>query len=76
MLGVAYYAWDKDVAAAEAEIRQAIELSLQSKWTYYHLRDIYRQEGRTDEAKAMYEQTLEADPQFAAAQEKLQALVN
>ncbi|MBC7251541.1 MAG: tetratricopeptide repeat protein [Anaerolineae bacterium] len=76
LLGVAYYARDKDVAAAEAEIRQAIELSPQNKWTYYHLGEIYRQEGRTDEARAMYEQALEIDPQFAAAQEKLQTLIN
>ena len=76
LLGVAYYTRDKDVTRAEAEIRQAIELSPENKWAYYYLGEIYRQEGRLDEARATYEQALELDPQFEAAQKRLQALVS
>ncbi|MCR4408480.1 MAG: tetratricopeptide repeat protein [Anaerolineae bacterium] len=76
LLGVAYYTRDKDVAMAETEIRRAIELSPQNKWAYYHLGEIYRQEGRMDEARAMYEQALEIDPQFEAAKGRLEALSN
>jgi len=76
LLGLAYYTRDKDVTMAEAEIRQAMELSPKNKWAYYHLGEIYRQEGRTDEARAMYERALEIDPQFEAAQKRLQALVD
>ena len=69
-----YYARDKDVAMAEAEIRQALELSPQNKWAYVHLGGIYRQEGWIEEAAAMYQQALEIDPEFEAAQRELQAL--
>ena len=76
LLGVAYYTRDKDVAMAEAEIRQAIELSPQNQWAYYYLGEVYRQAGRTAEARAMYERALEIDPQFEAAQKRLQALTD
>ena len=73
---MAYYARDKDAVAAETEIRQAIELASQNKWGYYHLGEIYRQEGRVDEARAMYERALEINPQFAAARERLKSLTS
>jgi tetratricopeptide (TPR) repeat protein len=76
LLGVAYYTRDKDVAMAEAEIRQAIELSPQNQWAYYYLGEVYRQAGRTAEARAMYERALEIDPQLEAAQKRLQALTD
>jgi Tfp pilus assembly protein PilF len=74
MLGVAYYIRYKDVAMAEAEIRQGLELSPENEWAYLHLGDIYRQAGRTDEAAAMYERALEIAPKSEAARERLQAL--
>lgn len=73
-LGLAYYARDKDAAAAEAEIRQAIVISPKNKWAYYHLGEIYRQEGRVAEARVMYEKALEIDPRFEAARKQLENL--
>jgi tetratricopeptide (TPR) repeat protein len=74
LLGVAYYTRYKDAAMAEAEIRRAIELFPQNQWAYYHLGEIYWQEGRTDEAVAMYERALQIAPDFEAAQNRLAAL--
>jgi len=74
LLGVAYYTRDKDVTMAEAEIRQALELSPQNKWAYVHLGDIYRQEGRMDEAAVMYKRALEIDPEFEAARQRWQTV--
>jgi tetratricopeptide (TPR) repeat protein len=74
LLGLAYYDRDKDATVAEAEILRALEMSPQSKWAYYHLGEIYRQEGRADEAAAMYQQALEIDPDFEAARKRLAAL--
>jgi len=71
---VAYYIRYKDAAMAEAEIRQALELEPQSKWAYYHLGEIYRQEGRTDETRAMYEQALQIAPGFEPASKWLGAM--
>jgi len=73
-LGVAYYALDGDVAAAEAEIRQALALGTHGQWAYYQLGEIYRQEGKTIEAIAMYERALEIDPSLEVAQKRLQSL--
>jgi len=73
-LGVAYYAWDRDAIAAEAELRQALTLSPRNKWAYYHLGEIYRQEGRMNDARAMYEKALEIDPEFGVARRQLEKL--
>jgi Tfp pilus assembly protein PilF len=43
---------------AEAELLKALELISQAKWAYYHLGEIYQQEGRADEATVMHEQAL------------------
>ena len=72
--GIATYERDEDAVAAEAEILKAVELAPQSKWVRYYLGDIYRKEGRTNEAAAMYEQALAIDPDFEAAQKRLAAL--
>jgi tetratricopeptide (TPR) repeat protein len=74
LLGVAYYAQYGDAVVAEAEIREALELSPREKWAYVRLGDIHRQEGRIGEAAAAYERALEIDPNFEAAQRRLQAL--
>jgi len=74
LLGVAYYIRYKDAAMAEAEIQQAMELSPQNYWVYYHLGEIYCQEGQVDKAAVMYERALEIDPEFEAARQRLQAL--
>jgi tetratricopeptide (TPR) repeat protein len=68
LLGLALYEQNKDVSAAEAALLKAIELAPQSKWAYYHLGEIYRQEGIKDKAVAMYKQALGLDPGFEAAQ--------
>jgi tetratricopeptide (TPR) repeat protein len=73
-LGFAYYLWDGDAVKAEAEIRQAIVLSPRNKWAYYYLGEVYRQEGRVNEARAMYEKALEIDPNFEAARRQLEKL--
>lgn len=74
LLGISVYERDKDAAAAEAEFSKALELAPGNKWAYYHLGEIYRQEGRTDEAAAMYGQALAIDPEFEATQKRLEAL--
>jgi len=51
-----------------------LELAPQSKWVYYHLGEVYRQEGRTGKAATMYEQALEIDPDFETAQKRLATL--
>ena len=73
-LGLAIYERDQDASLAEAELLKAAELAPQNKWVYYHLGEIYRREGRTDEAKAMYEQALGIAPDFEAAHKRLMML--
>jgi tetratricopeptide (TPR) repeat protein len=74
LLGLAYYATYEDFGRAEMEIKRAIELAPDYKWAYKHLGDIYRQEGHTSKAGAMYEQALEIDPEFESAMVELNAL--
>jgi len=74
LLGVACYAHYKDLAMAEAEIQRALELSPQNKRAYVHLGDIYRQEGRTNEAAKMYGRALDIDPEFELAHQQLLSL--
>jgi len=74
LLGLAIYEQDKDASAAEAELFRALELAPQDRWVYYHLGEIYRQEGRTGEATAMYKQALEIAPDFEEAQKRLATL--
>jgi tetratricopeptide (TPR) repeat protein len=74
LLGTACYIRYRDAEMAEAEIRRAMELSPQNKWTYYHLGDIYRHEGRAEDAAAMYERALDIDPGFALARKQLRAV--
>jgi tetratricopeptide (TPR) repeat protein len=74
LLGIAIYERDKDATKAETELLKALELAPQNKWVRYYLGEIYRQEGRVDEAEAMYEQALEIAPDFEAARKGLQAL--
>jgi tetratricopeptide (TPR) repeat protein len=74
LLGVAYYDQYRDMKKAEAEIGRALELNPQAKWAYYHLGEIYRQEGRLDRAKKMYSRALVVAPGFDAAESRLAAL--
>jgi tetratricopeptide (TPR) repeat protein len=73
-LGVAYYIRDRDVTGAEAELRQALLLQPENQWAWYHLGEIYRQEGRVEEAIRMYTQALEIAPDFEIALERLKLL--
>jgi len=74
LLGIALYKYDNDVANAEIYLKRAWEIAPDSSAPPYHLGEIYRQEGRTHEAIAMYEKALDADPAFAAARERLETL--
>lgn len=73
-LGQAYYRRDGDAAAAEAELKRAIALTADNKWMYVILGDVYRLEGRTEEARAEYEQAVEIDPEFVEAHARLRSL--
>jgi tetratricopeptide (TPR) repeat protein len=74
MVGLTIYEQKRNASAAEAELLRAQELAPQNKWVYYHLGEIYRQEGRVTEAETMYRQALEIDPAFESALKRLQAL--
>jgi len=73
-LALAYYERDADAQIAEQTLLQAQALAPDNKWPCYYLGEIYRLEGRTDDAAAMYRQALQIDPDFEAAQERLTAL--
>lgn len=73
-LGLAYYIRYGDAGKAEAEIRKALALKPQNPWAYYHLGEIYRQEARIDEARAMYERAVEISPGFENALQRLRLL--
>ncbi len=75
-LGYAYYERNGDVAAAEAELNQALALAPQNKWMYVILGDVYRLEGRTEEARTEYEQALDLDPDFREVHIRIQAMDN
>jgi tetratricopeptide (TPR) repeat protein len=70
-LGTVLYEQDGDADAAQRALATAMELEPQSKWAPYHLGEIYRQEGRIDDAAAMYERALEIDPSFDDARQRL-----
>jgi len=74
LLGVSIYNQHGDITAAEAELLRALELDSQNQWAHYYLGEVYRREGRMDEAAARYQQALTIDPDFEAAQKKLGAL--
>jgi tetratricopeptide (TPR) repeat protein len=74
LLGTALYAHSGDRTEAEAHLQQALELAPQNKWTFYHLGEIYRQEGLAKEAQVMYERALALDPGFSAAAGQLATL--
>jgi len=74
LLGIALYKYDNDVVNAESYLRKAGEIAPGSPAPAYHLGEIYRQEGRIDDARAMYEKALTADPDFTAAQKGIELL--
>ena len=74
LLGLTLYEANQDLPAAEAELRQAIQLDPTNRWAYYHLAELYRQAGLTDQARATYEQALQLAPDFTAARQRLQDL--
>ncbi len=74
LYGRTYYTLHLDVNAAETEILYALEIDPQNKWGYFHLGEIYRQEGEIDKAIDMYKQALELDPNFERVREILQNL--
>ena len=74
LLGVGQYYGHGDLVNAEAEIRRALELAPENEWAYYHLGEMYRLEGRADDARRMFEQALDINPEFGTAQKRLQLL--
>jgi tetratricopeptide (TPR) repeat protein len=74
LLGITVFERNKDAGWAEAELLRGLELAPQNKWAYYHLGEIYRQDGLRDEARAMYERAISLDPEFEVALEQLATL--
>jgi len=72
LLGVGRYLVYGDLAMAESDIRRALELAPENEWAYYHLGEIYRLEGRVDDARMMFRQALDINQEFKAARRGLQ----
>jgi tetratricopeptide (TPR) repeat protein len=72
--GQLYYRLHKDGIVAEEEILRAVQLAPSDKWLYYLLGDLYEEEGRLADAKAMFEHALHIDPGFEGAQKRLERL--
>jgi tetratricopeptide (TPR) repeat protein len=73
-LGVALYARDRDIARAEAELFVARDLQPTNHVVYYHLGEIYLQEGHVADARFYYLQSLTLEPEFEPAQRRLTQL--
>lgn len=73
-LGQLHYTRDQEPALAEAEMLEGLALAPGDKWLHYVLGDLYRELGKTGEAKTMYEQALAIDPEFGEAQKRLAEL--
>ena len=73
-LGEGYYTHEQDAAKAEVELLRAVELAPDAKWFRVMLGDLYRQEGQSARARLEYRQALEIDPDFQAAQKRLEAM--
>jgi tetratricopeptide (TPR) repeat protein len=73
-LGYAYYQRDRDVTAAEAELKTALSLAPSDKWLYIVLGDIYLRDGHKEQARVEYHQALEIDPSFSGALARLKAM--
>jgi tetratricopeptide (TPR) repeat protein len=73
-LGMSLYDTAHDASGAEAELLTALQLARHNKRFYYQLGELYRWEGRVDEAATMYEQALIIDPEYKAARKGLEAL--
>ncbi len=59
---------------AEAHCRIAVELDAEDASATFHLAEVLYQLGNTDEAKQLFVQTLESDPQHMRAGEALESL--
>jgi len=66
-LGVTLWQASGDVERAEKYLRQAIALKPEVKWAYHWLGEVYRKTGRWEEARIVYRQVLEIDPQDQVA---------
>lgn len=75
-LGQAYYKRDGNVSSAVAELEAALALAPQDRWIYVILGDVYRLDGRKEQARAEYQRALAIDPQFVAAHDRLQRMDN
>jgi tetratricopeptide (TPR) repeat protein len=73
-LGMSLYNYAHDANAAEAQLLKAMELDRRNKMIYYWLGGIYEDEGRLEDARAMYKQALNIDPDLNAARRHLEAL--
>ncbi|CAG0935241.1 hypothetical protein TFLX_04073 [Thermoflexales bacterium] len=74
LLGYAYYLHDGDVNVAMAQINKALILVPNYPSAYWYLGEIYLSEGLTTKAREMYQKVLSLNPDFEAAQHRLQEL--
>jgi tetratricopeptide (TPR) repeat protein len=73
-LGQVYYDLNQDVTKAESEMKKALQLASDQEWLYVVLGDLYRDEDRVAEARAMYERALRLAPGFDGALSRLDSL--
>jgi tetratricopeptide (TPR) repeat protein len=73
-LGQVYYDLSQDITRAESKMMKALQLAPDQEWLYVVLGDLYRDEDRVAEARAMYERALELAPGFDAALRRLDRL--
>jgi tetratricopeptide (TPR) repeat protein len=74
LLGMGFYERDRDVARAEAEILEALEIDPAHQWAFYYLGHIYSAEKLWNAAASMYQEALNIDPDFEAAASRLRAI--
>jgi tetratricopeptide (TPR) repeat protein len=67
---------EQDGTLAERHLRQAIERDPSEKWGYRVLAQVLAQTGQEERAIELYQTILTLDPNDAAAQERLQQLIN
>jgi len=72
--GQVHYQLNGDGRVAEEELLLALKISPSDRWFFYLLGDVYEKEGRLAEARAMFERALQIDPDFEAAQGRLDSL--
>jgi tetratricopeptide (TPR) repeat protein len=73
-LGLALYDTSGDLEAAQVELQRALELAPNNERVYYWLGEVYRREELWDQARAMYQKSLQINPDLWIARARLKAL--